>query len=67
MSRRFVLASLMMTLILLSAGCTIAVSTPTPRPAPTATRKPTATAEPQPFELVLLHTNDTLGYTEPCG
>ena len=25
------------------------------------------TPEPKPLELTVLHTNDTLGYTEPCG
>ena len=28
---------------------------------------PTPTPTPQPLELTVLHTNDTLGYTEPCG
>ncbi len=38
------------------AGCSsVALSNPPP------------TATPQPFDLVLLHTNDTVGYTEPCG
>ncbi|MBC7222794.1 MAG: hypothetical protein H5T59_00705 [Anaerolineae bacterium] len=32
-------------------------------PPPTAT--PTASAEP--FVLVIMHTNDVRGYTEPCG
>ena len=25
------------------------------------------TPEPKPLELTVLHTNDTIGYTEPCG
>lgn len=67
MTRRLVQALLAATLLLLSSGCTVAVSTPTPKIAPTATRKPTATAQAAPLELVILHTNDALGYTEPCG
>ena len=41
-----------------------AVATPSPSPVP-----PTATPVPQgsPFTLTLLHTNDTWGYTRPCG
>lgn len=34
-----------------------------PTPAPTAT----ATQSPQAFDLVILHTNDVRGFTEPCG
>lgn len=67
MTRRLVPVLLAAVLILLLSGCTLAVSTPTPKPAPTATRKPTATTDPAPVELVILHTNDALGYTEPCG
>jgi hypothetical protein len=52
-------------------GC----SPPTPEPgttrlpAPTNTPSPvpTPTPIPQPLELTVLHTNDTLGFTEPCG
>lgn len=30
--------------------------------------QPTETTEPpQAFELILLHTNDVRGFTEPCG
>lgn len=36
-------------------------SAPSPIPAPTATERPRA------FDLVILHTNDVRGYTEPCG
>ncbi len=32
-------------------------------PAPTAT----PTQSPQAFDLVILHTNDVRGFTEPCG
>ena len=45
--------------------------TNTPMPTPTKTLLPpptwTPTPVPQPLELTVLHTNDTLGYTEPCG
>ncbi len=34
-------------------------------PAPAST--PTATQSPQAFDLVILHTNDVRGFTEPCG
>ena len=59
--------------VLLLVGCGVAESTPTltavptPRPTVTATPKPTATPVPQPLDLVVVHTNDVLGYTEPCG
>lgn len=43
-----------------------AVPSPTPLPeTPTVTPTPTPAAEP--FTLTLLHTNDTWGYTQPCG
>lgn len=34
---------------------------------PTPTALPSPTAQLQGFELVVLHTNDVRGYTEPCG
>jgi hypothetical protein len=44
---------------------------PTPTPLPTATNTPrptpTETLVAQPLELVVLFSNDTMGYTEPCG
>jgi hypothetical protein len=42
-------------------------STPTPVPTSTPTPVPTSTPALQALELTILHTNDTLGYTEPCG
>ena len=45
----------------------------TPTSAPTATSVPTATPTttpapaPSPMQLVVLHTNDNWGETEPCG
>jgi len=36
-------------------------------PPPTPTALPATTEPPQAFELVVLHTNDVRGYTEPCG
>ena len=53
------------------------LSTPTETPLPTSTPTatltltPTATSTPTPtpapIELTILHTNNTRGYTEPCG
>ncbi len=51
------------------------LSTATPMPtlpsASTSTLVPTATAlpspTPSPFQLVVIHTNDNWGETEPCG
>jgi 2',3'-cyclic-nucleotide 2'-phosphodiesterase (5'-nucleotidase family) len=36
-------------------GCSGIMSTPIPTPTP------------RPIELTVLHTNDTWGYSEPCG
>jgi 2',3'-cyclic-nucleotide 2'-phosphodiesterase (5'-nucleotidase family) len=46
-----------------------AVPSPTTALSPTATPLPTAPPAPQPdpMQLVLLHTNDNWGETEPCG
>ena len=43
-----------------------ATSTPTSLPK-TPTPSPTPMPPAQPFTLTLLHTNDTWGYTQPCG
>ena len=40
-------------------------ATLTPQPTPTLTAAPSAT--PMPLELLILHTNDNWGETEPCG
>lgn len=60
-------------------GCSGTMSTPastptstptktlTPIPTSTPTSTPTPTPTPQPVELTVLHTNDTWGYSEPCG
>jgi hypothetical protein len=62
-------------------GCSGIMSTPTPTPTsmptktptptptftPTSTPTPTPTPTPRPIELTVLHTNDTWGYSEPCG
>ncbi len=59
--------------VLLLVGCGVVESTLTPKPTavptqmPTPTPRPTATPVPQPLDLVVVHTNDVLGYTEPCG
>jgi hypothetical protein len=34
---------------------------------PSHTPVPTSTQPPQPVDLVVLHTNDTWGYYDPCG
>jgi len=50
------------------AGCS---PQPTATPGPTATPRPSPTPQPsstpQPLALTVLHTNDILGYTAPCG
>jgi hypothetical protein len=53
----------------LSATTPMPTSTPTqtPTPIPTPTFTPTPTPTPRPIELTVLHTNDTWGYSEPCG
>jgi hypothetical protein len=56
-------------------GCSGIMSTPTPTPTSTPTRTPTPiptstptpTPTPRPIELTVLYTNDTWGYSEPCG
>jgi len=40
---------------------------PTPTPLPSDTPTPTPRPRPSPGQLVLLHTNDNWGETEPCG
>jgi len=55
---RVLLAILALT-ILFSGGCSA--------PEPTATPQPSPTPKPQPIDLVVLHTNDVMGHTEPCG
>lgn len=42
-------------------------NTPPPSPTKTPAPVPTSTPTPRPLELTVLHTNDTLGFTEPCG
>jgi len=65
-----------LTLLPFAAGCSPqATATPlptyTPRPTstprPTATPSPTPVPTPRPLDLAVLHTNDAVGYTEPCG
>jgi hypothetical protein len=79
-SRASNLPLLWLTVALLLAGCSSGgqpagmLSTPAPSHTPasptrTPTHVPTATQEPVPLpvELVILHTNDNWGATEPCG
>ena len=68
------LASVLLALGLIVTACRpSATPTPQPTPTPQATATPKATATPAPtptlgpLELTVLHTNDLLGYTEPCG
>lgn len=51
------------------AGCSAPEPTSTPQPTstPKPTPKPTASPMPKPMDLVVLHTNDAVSYTEPCG
>jgi hypothetical protein len=46
-----------------TASPTLAQPTETPQP----TASSTATQHPGPIEFVVLHTNDSRGYVEPCG
>jgi len=55
------------------SSCSGIMATPTPTPTSTPTKTPTPiptstpTPTPQPIELTVMHTNDTWGYSEPCG
>lgn len=67
-------AALLLVAGLLLTGCVPAPSaasgespTPTTASAPTALPSPTATEAPREVSLVILHTNDVQGETEPCG
>jgi hypothetical protein len=48
-----------------TTGSALPVATSTPVPTPTLAPVPTPTAEP--VQVVILHTNDNWGETEPCG
>jgi hypothetical protein len=50
-------------------GCSAPEPTSTPQPTstPKPTPRPTASPTPEPLDLVVLHTNDALSYTDPCG
>lgn len=51
--------------VLLLAGCAPA-ALPV-QPGLGASPLPAATRAPQPFQLTLVHSNDTWGYLLPCG
>ena len=51
----------------LPALALIATSTNTPPPSPTPTRKAPAAPEGTSLSLTIVHSNDTWGYTRPCG
>lgn len=57
--RRYAAALPALLAVLLLAGCTLVGMQPIHTPEPSE--------PPQAFELVLLHTNDVRGFTEPCG
>jgi predicted component of type VI protein secretion system len=63
--RRFKLVVLvaLLAVSLVLFGCSS--SAPNPRSNPLPALSPTPV--PQSLELTVLHTNDTLGFTEPCG
>jgi hypothetical protein len=42
-------------------------SSPLPTPTPSPTDSPSGMPAPSPSQLVVLHTNDNWGETEPCG
>lgn len=44
-----------------------ATTTPTQTSVPTSTPVPSPTPTSEPLQLVILHTNDNWGETEPCG
>jgi PBP1b-binding outer membrane lipoprotein LpoB len=75
MSRRrmSILAALLLLGALLATGCASggpaasATPVPTKPPTPVPTKPPTPTESPKAFELVIVHTNDVRGYTDPCG
>jgi hypothetical protein len=50
-------------------GCSTPGPTSTPQPTstPKPTARPTASPTPPPLDLVVLHTNDVLSFTDPCG
>lgn len=56
------------TLVLWSiAACGAHTPAPTPAPTPLPTPTPTLAPAPQPIDLVVMYTSDTVGYTDPCG
>ena len=79
--RSLSIASGLLVLCLVAVGCATdtpgpgsAVSPPQPvlpvatsTVVPTATPEPTSTPTAAPVQLVILHTNDNWGETEPCG
>lgn len=74
-SQRLVLYGLVLILLAIQAGCQAAGGTaaatliPETVTATTASSLPTETAAngPAAVRLLLLHTNDVLGYLDPCG
>lgn len=45
----------------------LSIPTETPLPTPTPTPGPRDAPEEAAFSLTIVHTNDTWGYTRPCG
>ncbi len=68
LSLRMGLALLLLAMASGMAGCAPEpTSTPQPTLTPRPTPRPTASPTPGILDLVVLHTNDVLSFTEPCG
>ena len=65
MSKRDMLGITLLVLGLLVAGCGRAPAAMYTEPVSPV--NPAATLTPSPLDLVVLHTNDKWGETEPCG
>jgi hypothetical protein len=67
-SAAILLAVLLALTLLVPSRGPLAAARPTPTlPLATASPPQTDTPPPIPVDLVVMHTNDVLGYTDPCG
>lgn len=57
---------LLLVLVIAAMGCATAGCAPAAMPA-ASPLSPVATPGPQPFQLTVVHSNDTWGYLVPCG